>query len=64
MVKKNAKDMIQQRNSLAEEQLQRARDEWNEDRMKCLDFINKKLREKNEARLYIKNVDEVMLEYY
>ena len=43
---------------------QRARDEWNEDRMKRLDFINKRLREKNEARTYINNVDEAMLEYY
>ena len=34
------------RHDLAEEQLQRARDKWNEDRMKQLDFINKRLREK------------------
>ena len=32
--------------------------------MKLLDFINKRLREKNEARAYINNVDEAMLEYY
>ena len=32
--------------------------------MKPLDFINKRLREKNEARAYINNVDEAMLEYY
>ena len=32
--------------------------------MKRLDFINKILREKNEARAYINNVDEAMLEYY
>ena len=31
---------------LAEEKLQRARDEWNRDRMKRLDFINRRLREK------------------
>ena len=43
---------------------QRARDEWNKDRMKRLDLINKRLREKNEARAHINNVDEVMLEYY
>ena len=49
---------------LAEEKHQRARDKWNEDRMKRLDFINKRLREKNEARAYITNVDEAMLEYY
>ena len=52
------------RHNLAEEQLQRARDKWNEDRMKRLDFITKRLREKNEARAYINNVDEAMLEYY
>ena len=32
--------------------------------MKRLDFINKRLCEKNEARAYINNVDEAMLEYY
>ena len=32
--------------------------------MKRLDFMNKRLREKNEARTYINNVDEAMLEYY
>ena len=32
--------------------------------MKRLDFINKRLLEKNEARAYINNVDEVMLEHY
>ena len=52
------------RHDLALENLQRARDEWNEDRIKRLDFINKRLREKNEARVYISNVDETMLEYY
>ena len=30
------------RHDLALEKLQRARDEWNEDRMKRLDFINKR----------------------
>ena len=52
------------RHDLALERLQRAREEWNKDRMKWLDFINKRLREKNEARAYINNVDEAMLEYY
>ena len=32
--------------------------------MRRLDFINKRLREKNEARTYINNADEAMLEYY
>ena len=52
------------RHDLTPEKLQRARDEWNEDRMKRVDFINKRLRERSEARAYINNVDEAMLEYY
>ena len=52
------------RHDLAEEKLQRARDEWNRDRMKRLDFINKRLREKNETRSYINNADEAVLQYY
>ena len=52
------------RHYLPLEKLQRVRDKWNEDRMKRLGFINKRLHEKNEARTYINNVDEVMLEYY
>ena len=51
------------RHDLAEEKLQRARDKWNEDRMRIL-FNNKRLREKNEAKAYISNVDEAILEYY
>ena len=49
---------------LTEKKLQRTRDKWNEDRMKQLDFINKRLLERNEARACIKNVDEAMVEYY
>ena len=49
---------------LALERLQKRRGEWNEDRMKRLDFINKRIREKNEAREYINNADEAMFEYY
>ena len=41
------------RHDSAEEKLQRARNEWNRDRMKRL-----------EARAYLKNVDEAMLVYY
>ena len=52
------------RHDLALEKLQRARDEWNKDRTKRLDFINKRLREQNRARAYINNDDEAMLEYY
>ena len=50
--------------NLAEEKLQRARDKWNEDQMKQIDFINKKLREKNEARTYINSVNAAVLECY
>ena len=35
------------RHDLALEKLQRARDEWNRDRMKRLDLISKRLRERN-----------------
>ena len=52
------------RHDLALEKLQRAKDKWKKDRIKRLDFINKRLREKNEARAYINNVDQAMLEYY
>ena len=47
--------MVQEckRHDLALKKLQRARDEWNKDRMKRLDLMNKRLREKNEARTYI-----------
>ena len=54
----------QKRHNLALEKLQRARDKWNEDRMKRLDFINKRLREANKAKVYINNVDDAMLKYY
>ena len=32
--------------------------------MKRLNFMNKRLGEKNEARTYINNVNEALLEYY
>ena len=51
------------RHDLAIEKLQKARDEWNEDRMKQLDFTNKRLLEMNEVRAYINNIDEAILEY-
>ena len=52
------------RHDLALEKLQRAKYDGNRDRMKRLDFMNKRLREKNELRTSINNVDEAMLEYY
>ena len=51
------------RYDLAEEELQKASNKWNEDRMKRLDFINKRLREKNEAKAYNNNVDESVVKY-
>ena len=50
------------RHDLAIEKLQREREECNRDRMKRLDFINKRLREENEAKIYINNVDDAMIE--
>ena len=52
------------RHYLALQKLQKTRDEWNRDRMKRLDLINKRLCERNQARAYIENVDEAMLQYY
>ena len=51
------------RHDLVLENLQKARDRWNEDRMKRLDLINKIIRERNEAREYKNNLDIAMLEY-
>ena len=52
------------KHNLALEQFQRTRDKSNEDRMKPHEFIKKRLREKNEAKAYINNVDEGILECY
>ena len=64
MLRDHGAEEKRKRNDLKEEELQRARDKWNEDRMKWLDFISKRLREKKEARAYISNVDDAFLEYY
>ena len=52
------------RHDLAEEQLQKSRDKWNEQRIEKLDFINKRLREQNKERAYINDTNEAILEYY
>ena len=52
------------RHDIALEDLQRDRDKWNQERLKRLDFVNKRLRDKKEARDYIGNLDSAMLEYY
>ena len=43
---KNHGEEERKRHELALKRLQRARDEWNKDRMTRLDFINKRLRKK------------------
>ena len=45
------------RHDIALEDLQRDRDIWNKQRLKRLDFINKRLRDKKEARDYIGNLN-------
>ena len=52
------------RHDLAFENFERVKDEWNEDRMKRLDFLNKRLHEKNEGKAYMNNVDEGKFEYH
>ena len=52
------------RHDIALADRQRDRDKWNQKRLKRLDFINKRLRDKKEAREYIQNLDSAMLEYY
>ena len=64
MLRDHGAEEERKRHDLKKQELERARDKWNEDRMRLLDFINKRLCEKNEARAYISNVDEAMLEYY
>ena len=49
------------RHDLAEEQLQKARDKWNEQRIERLDFINKRLREQNKGKTYINGTNEANL---
>ena len=51
------------RHDIALEDLQRDRDEWNQEHLKRLDIINKRLRDKKEARDYIRNLDSAMLEH-
>ena len=43
------------RHDLAMEEFQKARDKWNKERVKRLDFINKRLREQQDARQAISN---------
>ena len=52
------------RYDLAEEKLQKAKDKWNQDRIKRLDVINQRLHQRNKAKVYINSVDEAMVEDY
>ena len=45
---------------LVDEKRQEPKNKWNEDSKKRLGFINQKLRQKSEARTYIKNVDKAI----
>lgn len=56
-------DKESKRHDFPLEQLQTAKNEWNKDRIKRIDFINRRLRQRSEARAYINNNDEAMLEY-
>src|SRR5215470_18516544 len=51
------------RHDTAVEQLQRANDEWNKKRLETLDYVNQKIRDKNDARNTFDNVDKA-LEFY
>ena len=53
----------QVRHNVATEQLESAREEWNQKRLDTLDFINQKLREKRDARNTFDDVDKA-LEFY
>ena len=52
------------RHDLAMEEFQKDRDEWNKERVKRLDFINKRLREQQDAKQAISNLEDGMREYY
>ena len=56
---RNHDEKEHKRHDLAIEKL-----ELDKNRMKWIDFINKRLQEKNEARVYINNVYGAMFEYY
>ena len=64
MLRDHGAEENHKRHDLKEEELQRAGDKWNEGQMERLDFFSKRIREKNEARAYINNVDDAILEYY
>ena len=52
------------RHNLAIEKLQHDRDEWNEARLKRIDYINKKMAEQGHAQRTFQSVNQAMQEYY
>ena len=52
------------RHDLAMENFQKDRDEWNKERLKRLDFINKRLRDQQHAKQAITDLEDGMREYY
>ena len=59
MVKKNGKDMTWQWKIF-----KKARDEWNTRKTKKIDFINKRLCDKQHAKQTITDLEDGMREYY
>ena len=51
------------RHNLALEKLTKAREKYNEERLNHLDFINQRIREKQQGREYIQDLDAAMSEY-
>lgn len=61
---KLSSDAERKRHDLAIEKLQFDRDEWNEQRLKYLDYANNKLKEEANSEKQFRNVDDAMQEYY
>lgn len=57
-------DAERERHDLATEQLQKDRDEWNQNRLQQLDYVNRKLREEAQSEKQFKTVDDALQEYY
>ena len=52
------------KHDLAIENFQKAKDEWNKKQMKKIDFINKRLHDKQHAKQAITDLEDGMREYY
>lgn len=52
------------RHNKAMEELQRKRDEWNQERIARIDYINQRLKEEGQAERTFQSVDEAMQNYY